>query len=117
MHPKIREGLDVLTGILVAGAAVAVVGGLVIGAGGLFYQSCLKKTTLKDVTVTKIEHTYGVDDGLNVWEYDQIRLDKYNRCLSIDDEMGPVKVGDKFESITYRNNFLLCGVVVDYERD
>lgn len=113
MHPKLHQSLDVLTRILVAGATVTVVGGLAAGVGGLFYQSCLKKTTLEDVTVTKIEHTYGVDEALNILEFSQIYLDKYDSCLRFGD---PVEVRDTFESITYRNMFLLCPVVTEYER-
>ncbi|MBI4981520.1 hypothetical protein HZC30_08275 [Candidatus Woesearchaeota archaeon] len=106
MHPKIHNAICNL-------AALATVLGLTAGAGGLFYQSCLKKTTLEDATVTSKTTTYGVDDSYTVLEFTDIKLDKYAHCLSFSD---PVEIGDRFKSLTYRHNFLLCGIVVDYKK-
>lgn len=108
MHPKIREGLEFLVGLTIFGT-------MAIGAGGLFYQSCLKKNTLKDSTVTSRQVTTARDYETGIdFDIIEIELDKYNHCLLIN---GGVDIGDKLKEITYRNRFLLCPVVIDYKKE
>ncbi|MFH0701040.1 MAG: hypothetical protein V2A62_01235 [Candidatus Woesearchaeota archaeon] len=108
MHPKLKSGLETLLGATVLSIILG-------GAGGVVYQSCWKQTTLTDVTVTE-EETRWVKD-YETWEefiVTEIKVDKYTGCIYFNH---PVKVGDKFKSLTYSNNFLFCKEAVNCHKE
>ncbi|MEK6937994.1 MAG: hypothetical protein AABX04_03030 [Nanoarchaeota archaeon] len=108
MHPKLKSGLETLLG-------AAVLSVILGGAGGIMYQSCWKQTTLTDVTVTEAETKWVRD--YETWEdfiVTDIKIDKYTGCLYFN---RPAKVGEKFSSLTYRNNFIFCKEAVNYHRE
>ena len=107
MNEKISEGIGkLLVGTFLVGVAGAV--------AGLLYQGCIKKNTLEDVTVTNERNLkYCYYETGNDYYIKRIKLDNYAGELIFDD---PVKVGDEFKRITYRNNFLSVPRVTEYER-
>ncbi|MFA6460764.1 MAG: hypothetical protein WCV90_00725 [Candidatus Woesearchaeota archaeon] len=109
MNAKIKEGLEALMGYVVTL-------GMIMGSGALFYQGCVRKTTLEDVTITAEDTLWSRDYETGIDFYtNEIKLDKYDDWLRVDND-DDLSKGERFETLTYRNNFWFGPKVVDYTR-
>lgn len=116
MHPKIRKSLDFVVGLAVLGTMTAGAGAIIAGAGGLFYQSCLKKETLTDVIVTdKVGEWLTVNEERDESYFVTIKVDKYKEYLRMGDQR-ELNIGDKLKTLTYRHNILFKGIILEYEK-